>query len=203
MSSQLRKQEYKDQLREVMLEAARNLVIDEGYEGFSLRKLAMKIECSPGNIYLYFKNKEELFYCLVEDSFAHLLKALEKLRDSEETDPVMLLKECLRTYVEFGLSHPNDYRVAFLLQQPIDKPPSTPHAAFDVLRHLVRQCIEQANLPAADVDTTSQALWSAAHGVTSLLIQRPSFPWVDKDKLTAQVINSAVNSLALWEIQNR
>ena len=200
MNSQLRKQKYKDQAKGEILDAARTLVVEGTYEGFSLRKLAVKIECSPGNIYLYFKNKEELFYCLVEESFAHLLEALEKLRDSDETDPVILLKECLRTYVEFGLSHPDDYRVAFLLQGPIDKPPYTPHAAFDVLRHLVRQCIEGAIFPAADIETTSQALWSAVHGVTSLLIQRPSFPWVDKDKLIAQVINSAVNSLRAGEV---
>ena len=204
MSTELRRQEYKDQLRGAILDAARKLVVDEGYEGFSLRKLAVKIEYSPGSIYLYFKNKDELFYCLVEESFTHLLKALEKLRDSEETDPVMLLKECLRTYVEFGLSHPDDYRLAFLLQEPIHKRPNTPHAAFDVLRHLVRECIDQgAIFPAADLEATSQALWSAVHGVTSLLIQRPSFPWVDKTKLIAQVINSAVNSLRAVEAENR
>jgi hypothetical protein len=41
----------------------------------------------------------------------------------------------------------------------------------------------------------SQSLWAAAHGVTSLLVQRPSFPWVARNKLIAQVIKSAVEGL--------
>jgi hypothetical protein len=46
-----------------------------------------------------------------------------------------------------------------------------------------------------DVDLISQSLWAAAHGVTSLLVQRPSFPWVARNKLIAQVIKSAVQGL--------
>jgi hypothetical protein len=46
-----------------------------------------------------------------------------------------------------------------------------------------------------DVETASQALWAAVHGVTSLLVLRPSFPWVSKKALIEQVVNSAIDSL--------
>src|SRR5260370_29232888 len=73
-----------------------------------MRKLAEKIEYSPGSVYLYFKNKEELFECLVEESFARLLKTFTTLRNGQERrDPVEELKKGLRTYVEFGLRNPN------------------------------------------------------------------------------------------------
>ena len=195
MSAQIRKQKYKDELRVAILDAARELFVDESYEGFSMRKLAVKIKYSPGSIYLYFKNKEELFDCLVEESFVHLLKALEGLLLGEEVDPVIVLRKGMRAYVDFGLSYPNDYRLAFLLQKPVEKRPYTTHAAFEVVRQMVRQCIEKKRFRAVDIETTSQALWAAIHGVTSLLIQRPTFPWVNKDKLVEQVIDNAVNSL--------
>ena len=46
-----------------------------------------------------------------------------------------------------------------------------------------------------DADAASQALWAAGHGITSLLILRPNFPWTDRDKLIGQVIDAAVNAL--------
>jgi len=48
-----------------------------------------------------------------------------------------------------------------------------------------------------NVDTATQAIWAAVHGVTSLLIARPNFPWVDPEELIGQVIDSAVDSLLL------
>ena len=46
-----------------------------------------------------------------------------------------------------------------------------------------------------DVDAASQVLWSAAHGITSLLILRPAFPWADRETLIGQVIDAVVNGL--------
>ena len=57
---------------------------------------------------------------------------------------------------------------------------------------MVKRCVEQKRFRKEDVELASQSLWMAAHGVTSLLIQRPSFPWVDKNKLVDQVLRNAV-----------
>jgi len=82
-----------------------------------------------------------------------------------------------------------------MIQPPVEKRPCEVHATFEVLRHMVRNCVQAQRFRTAEVETTSQALWSAAHGITSLLIQRPTFPWVARKKVIAQVINSAVDSL--------
>lgn len=196
MDAQARRDKHRSELREEILAAAREIFVREGYESFSMRKLAARVACSPGSIYLHFKNKAELFGCLVEESFARLLKALEVLRDRREKDsPVPLLKEGLRNYVDFGLRHPNDYRLAFLLSPPLGKRRYRTHAAFEVLRQMVGLCVEEKRLTEADREVASQALWAAVHGVTSLLIQRPTFPWVAKEQLIEQVINSAVDGL--------
>ncbi len=46
-----------------------------------------------------------------------------------------------------------------------------------------------------DVEATSQVLWSTVHGVTSLLIAYPDFPWVDKEKLIDQMIDMIIEGL--------
>jgi len=100
MSATSRRQKHKQELRRLILDAAREIFVREGYESFSMRKLAGKIEYSPGSVYLHFKNKEELFECLVEESFARLLKTLTRLRNGRERqDPVEELKNGMRAYV--------------------------------------------------------------------------------------------------------
>lgn len=196
MNATSRRQKHKEELRRAILDAAREIFVVEGYENFSMRKLAEKIEYSPGSVYLHFKNKEELFQCLVEESFARLLKTLTGLRNRQEgRNPVHELKEGLQAYVQFGLRNPNDYRFAFMLRPPVEKRPYKVHGAFEVLRSMVGRCLEEKRFRAIDVETTSQALWASVHGITSLLIQRPAFPWVPKKELIAQVISAAVDSL--------
>jgi AcrR family transcriptional regulator len=196
MNAASRRQQHKKELRRVILNAARNIFVRQGYEDFSMRKLAEKVEYSPGTVYLHFKNKEELFECLVEESFARLLRTLTSLQNGQQRqDPVNELKRAMRAYVDFGLSNPNDYRFVFLLKPPAAKRPNKVHGAFEALRNMVKRCVEEKRFRAVDVEATSQILWSSAHGITSLLIQRPTFPWVPKQKLIAQAFNTAVDSL--------
>ena len=189
--------ENKSDLRKLILASAREIFVQQGYESFSMRKLANVIGCSPGTIYLHFENKADLFQSLVEESFARLYQALLGLRDRHHGhDPVVLLKKGLYTYIEFGLRNPNDYRFAFLIPPPVDDQPYKVHPAFDVMRLMVDRCVRERRFrPDVDVETTSQALWAVIHGITSLLIQRPTFPWVGRAKLIAQVVNSALDSL--------
>jgi AcrR family transcriptional regulator len=196
MSAISRRQKHKDELRRIILDAARAIFVDQGYENFSMRKLAEKIKYSPGSIYLHFKNKEELFECLAEESFARLLKTLSDLENGQQgDDPVADLRKGMLAYVEFGLRNQSDYRFAFMLTPPIEKRPYKVHGSFDVLRNMVRRCVEENCFRAVDIETTSQALWASIHGITSLLIQRPAFPWTSKKKLIAQVIHTTTDSL--------
>jgi AcrR family transcriptional regulator len=197
MSAISYRRKHKEELRRVILDAAREIFGREGYENFSMRKLAEKVQYSPGTVYLHFRSKEELFECLVEESFARLLKTLMDLRNGQEwRDPVEELKKGMRPYVAFGLRNPNDYRFAFMLRPPVEKRPYKVHGAFEALRYMVRRCVEEKRFRAVEVEATAQTLWASAHGITSLLIQRPAFPWVPKKRLIAQVISTAMDSLA-------
>jgi hypothetical protein len=71
--------------------------------------------------------------------------------------------------------------------------PYKTHQAFDVLRAMVADCLPAGKARGERVEIASQAIWSAVHGITSLLIQRPSFPWRSKASVIGQVIESAVD----------
>ena len=194
MKKQARRERYHQELRTTILDAARTAFAREGFAGVSMRDLAAEVGYSHGSIYLHFKSKEELFDCLVEESFARLAEALRGLKHRRPNeDPGRRLKRAARAYVDFGLRNPGAYEFAFILRRPGRPRPWKPHLAYEYLRSLVRECLVEMRRPARDVDTASQAVWAAVHGVTSLLILRPWLPWVGKEKLIRRVIDSAVD----------
>jgi AcrR family transcriptional regulator len=195
MNPEDRRAKYKATVRAEILEAAREIFVRAGYEDFSMRALAERVGYSPAATYKHFKNKGEIFECLADESFAALMVASESLKDDDAEDPVDRLKRGMLAYVRFGLQNPQHYRFAFLLQQPGANGAPKPRAAYAGLRGRVQACIDFGKFRPGNAEMMAQALWAAAHGITSLLIQKPAFPWVARRKLIAQVINSAVEGL--------
>ncbi|MEP6995667.1 MAG: TetR/AcrR family transcriptional regulator [Acidobacteriota bacterium] len=191
MKANARRAQHREELRAQILDAARGIFVESGYERFSMRKLASSVGYSAAAIYLHFESKQELFDVLIEESFAHLHEELGVLIQKRGKDPVQQLKRGLRVYVEWGLRHPAEYAIAFIVRNPFKRPYKT-HRAFDVARSLVKLCLVGSRAGEREVESSTQALWAATHGITSLLIQRPSFPWISRDRLIDDVIDAAV-----------
>ena len=194
-----RRAREKEQLRRQILSAARELFVNEGYESVSMRKIASKIEYSPTTIYLYFKDKADLLDSVCKETLLDLLTTLELLK-ADKSDPVETLRKSGRAYVEFGLKYPQDYKLTFVVRPQFQKglglqEGSVGERVFNYLRATVSECIRQKAFREVDVEITGQALWSAVHGVTLLLIDFSDFPWTGKDKLIDMVIDTMIEGL--------
>ena len=55
-----RRDAEKSEMRKRIMDAATEIINQEGYEKLSIRKIASKIEYSPTTIYLYYKDKAEI-----------------------------------------------------------------------------------------------------------------------------------------------
>ena len=130
-----RRERYRQETRSEILGAAREIFVRRGFEGFSMRSLAHSVGYSLAAIYLHFTSKEALFDVLVEESFLHLYEALGNRLKERGKDPVQQLKRGLRLYVEWGLKHPSEYQIAFVVRNPAKKPYRT-HRAFDARTRL-------------------------------------------------------------------
>jgi AcrR family transcriptional regulator len=195
MQTTERRARYKAGVQAEILGAAREIVVHGGYENFSMRALAERIGYSTAATYKHFKSKGEIFELLADESFASLMAASESVKSIAAEDPVDRLKRGMLAYVHFGLQNPDHYRIAFLLHQPGTTPPPKPTAAYAGLKRRVLSCVDTGKFRSGDIELMAQSLWAAAHGITSLLIQKPAFPWVARRRLIAQVIDSAVKGL--------
>jgi AcrR family transcriptional regulator len=198
MSTTDRRQRHRASLRREILDAASQLFVEEGYHRLTMRRLAERIEYSPTTIYLYFKDKNELLGAVCEETFSQLAGKLERLQKTAGT-PLGHLRDGLRTYIEFGLAHPNQYLVTFMSPSPGLEGEafegSAGSRAFDTLRQGVRACAEHGDIHAPNIDMTAQALWAAVHGTTALFITMKGFPFVPRAALVDHLIDTLMAGL--------
>jgi AcrR family transcriptional regulator len=197
-----RKEREKEHLRQEILDAASELFAKEGYANVSMRKIAEKIEYSPTTIYLYFKDKTDLLNQICEETFGKLIETVARLEERDSDDPFDCLQKGMRAYIEFGLTYPNHYEVTFItpiadfLGQEIHPyEGSSGQKAFEYIVRQVSASMAKGQIRKGDVAATSQAIWAAIHGVTSLLISHQDFPFVEKDALVETVIEMTVKGL--------
>jgi AcrR family transcriptional regulator len=107
-----RKTRQKQALRERILDAARHIVVREGFAALSMRKIADAIEYSPATLYLHFESRDEIARALCAEGYAQLLSSFEPL--AYIADPAERLKGLARAYVAFGVAHPETYRLIFM-----------------------------------------------------------------------------------------
>ena len=196
MSVRARQFAQKERVRQSILAAAVGLFVKEGYENVSMRRIARKINYSPMSIYVYFRDKAELLDTICQDTFAKLIAHLTRLED-RPGDPIGNLTAGLRAYVEFGLRHPHHYQLTFMTRPSGDgeRRRQVGQEAFNCMRAAVKTCVEHGKFRTTDVELASQVLWTAVHGLTSLLITHSTFPWVTRERLISEAIQSAVRGL--------
>ena len=198
-----RRTRHKESLRNEILEAARALFVEEGYDAVSMRKVAQRIEYSPTTIYLHFKDKGELFQAICEEMFAKLSHKLEeqaKKRAADATpDPIAALREGLQIYAKFALKNPEHYTVTFMLprNQVVPFDGSMGQQTFQYLRGGVTACVEAGVFRKdVDVEAASQSLWAAVHGVVALLIAKcDRFPFIKAERLVDETIDTMIRGL--------
>jgi AcrR family transcriptional regulator len=199
-----RRARQKQQLRQQILDAARDILVKEGYGALSMRKVAERIEYSPTAIYLHFADKQSLLVELCEETFAKLVREMESLPRASK-DPMVCLKLGLERYVRFGLKYPQHYLVAFVIPNDISEdeetrnklqaPESNGMQALGILRQIVADCVRLKKAKPVDVDVTTRALWAGVHGITSLLIVYENFPWGDENAVIKTLIDALVAGL--------
>src|SRR6266550_754169 len=103
-----RRERERAETRGKILEAARRMFVQKGYEGTTMRAIATKIGYTPTAIYHHFKDKDALVAELAGLDFRALAQALQQTAST--ADPLDRLEKIGAAYVEFGLTIPMSSR---------------------------------------------------------------------------------------------
>lgn len=120
-------QYLKEELKNKILEETKNLILDNGYNNFSMRLLANKLDMSVGNLYRYFKCKEELLNFIVEpcinkldDIISHTSNFVFSLQNSPQKidytkqDYKKILKDIIDGIYVLSLEFPKEFYILLL-----------------------------------------------------------------------------------------
>jgi AcrR family transcriptional regulator len=181
-----RREREKAELRQLIMDTARKLFAERGFDAVSMRAIADAIEYSPTAIYLYFPDKEALFRQLCHADFASLAQAFHRIGQID--DPVERIRQVGRAYVRFGIEHPQHYRLMFMTPAKLELGEDARQAMTDPSRDgyaFLRLCVQGAlkhdafRNEYADVELLCQTLWAAMHGVTALQVTHGNDPCTD------------------------
>lgn len=82
--------------KEAIVEISKQMIVEEGIASFSMRKLALKLQQTPGNIYHYFQNKEEILHCIFQHEYQNIVQVITK---NTSTDVVVQVRNTLHDYI--------------------------------------------------------------------------------------------------------
>jgi AcrR family transcriptional regulator len=171
-----------ERLRDEIVAAAERLLAEQPLEALSLRGVAREVGVSAPALYLHFADRRELVWAVLERRFAELTTFTTAAADAAD-DPRERLRAWCLAYCHFGLEHPGHYRLLFeswaaeRVDVALSQLPG--HVLYTSLQRSLAGCAH----PDEDLDELATLLWAGLHGLVSLRLNKPSFPWPAIDHL--------------------
>lgn len=169
-------------MRERILDVAMKMFSEFGFEKTSWRAIAKELACSPGTLYLYFANKDELLFAVHDEGFKLLHERMQARMGIK--DPMLRIKEMARAYIQFAWDYPEYYDLMFNKQAPmnvleerhgpldeVDEAKWTSAmSSFGCLYESVRYAMEKGVFIKEEIEKVTFSLWSSVHGMVSLCL---------------------------------
>lgn len=187
-------------LRRSILDQARLLLLAEGYQNLSMRRIARAAGCSATSIYLHFDDKDALVHALIDEGMGQLHDQLESA-ESGLADPDARLEAMSRAYVRFGLENAELYEAMFLLhpeqmaRYPAEKYRRARRALGRFAGPLGAPGSAGRTLTVDDPEIASSVLWASLHGAVSLLLAHRIDVRIDREGFVEATIQHALAGL--------
>ncbi|HKV57763.1 MAG TPA: TetR/AcrR family transcriptional regulator [Ktedonobacteraceae bacterium] len=168
MGIKQRREREKQEVRQGILTAAREIARQEGWQFVTIRKVAERIEYSPPTIYEYFESKEDILLELLREGFCQVAAALRIARESTE-DPEQRLINMVEVYWNFAMSNPELYQVMNGLGVPYCREkPAAMRESFVITQEALTDWMQATGVDIPDVEGAVQIIRSLVHGLISL-----------------------------------
>lgn len=213
VASHERRDHERQETREKILDAARQMFARDGYEAVTMRAIAEHIKYTATALYHHFDSKQSLVTELCTCDFASLGQRFRQAGGI--ADPVERIRASGLAYIEFAHANPNHYRYMFMTVLPA-MDPATVHAgklgnpehdAYAFMRQTCQEAIDQGRIRPeyTDADELAQLLWSSLHGLISLRIVKaqdtggaPAYlgvPWRDANATARHLIDVMIRGI--------
>ena len=189
-------------LRDEILAAAERILIETNNQAaLSIRAIASAVGVTPPSIYLHFADRNDLVFAVCERHAEQLERAMADAAAGVQ-DPWERLKRRGHAYLRWGLDNPEHYRILMT-----SRPDHTPDRLLDgrladtaglvpAAADVVAAIADGQLLAAGNPVEITETLWMMVHGMVSLLISKPGFPFGPVDAVYERMFDLAYRGLA-------
>lgn len=177
--------------RDAIIAAAREMIVSGGVEALSLRRLGRQLGVTAPALYAYVDDKQELLRAIAEMELDSLAARFAAVPD---VDPLQRIRAHGRLYVEYARDEPELFRVTLMARSAladntldVDTRLPVTTAAFSMATAAVDEAIANGQIQAKDSRLVALTLWSAAHGVATVLQLGLSLPAELEDLLIDEI----------------
>jgi AcrR family transcriptional regulator len=167
---QLAQRDGQEVLRRVLLDAASRLLLAEGPQALTMRRVAGAVGSSTTVLYTMFGAKEGLADALYREGFERLRRRLAAVPD--HGDPLARLGAMAHAYRDSALAERAYYGLMFQQAIPGFQPSpaslAAARASLEVLVRAVVAAMDAGELERGDPQAVAEVLWAAVHGAVSL-----------------------------------
>ena len=198
-----------------LVAAAIELFYRHGFGAVGIDQIIAKAGVTKSTFYKHFESKDDLLKAIAESFFAELAKSLDHSVKGI-TDPIERARLMMRAYVTFGIENPRAYFLTFMTALPQLKrgeemkrfrerlrrgetiPPEEllqGMLCFARLEGAVADLVKAGLTKTRDVAALSEVVWSAGHGLVSLVITHDDFGFTPAPKLIELSIDTMLTGL--------
>ncbi len=185
--------------RDLIIDVSRAIIEDEGLEHLTIRRIAETIDRTQPAVYQHFAGKDEILAAVVVDGFAALVERLRRAAGGEKPT----LAAIANAYVRFGLERPRLYDVMFVAPPAIAfavaDTPMPAQTAFAIFA----TAVAEAGLAPTQVDTVTEVVWAALHGLVMLSITKRLRPGRALHRTRLEQLTAAIVAMTEPRVNGR
>jgi len=199
MTKEAKKEREREEMRNIILQAASRIITDEGIEKLSVRKIAQSIEYSTGIIYHYFQGKEDIVSQLLQKGYQQMVSGIGSVQSEQHKEsPGITLKKSLEQFIRMALSEGSQYANIMLNDSPavlshtsvLFSGAAKERKAIHMLSQCLKEFLQMKKKDEAYVELTAQIIWSSAFGLIMRLTVEKELPVEQREALITRHLDA-------------
>ena len=159
-------------LRTALVDAAEAELIASGLQGFSLRKVAVRVGVSHSACSHHFGNTQGLLAALGVRAFGQVLAAMQS-RSAGLVSPAERVVASGLGYIDFARANPSMFRLIFgsqMICEGSDDLDRAGMAAFDYFAQAIQQLADTPAVEDAAFEEQVYTAWTVTHGFAEMIL---------------------------------
>lgn len=201
--SRHRSAESQADFKQQLLAHAKQLYLEKGFEGMSIRALTEAFSMSPMSFYGYFESKHDLARHIWIDFFEELLAELVAVGQGKRS-PVQVLSAHVRTFIDYWEARPDRYRMVYMADLRTEADQASmikvgDHPVYKQLAVLARErvvaCAYGKTLPERTVRLQCDLMLAKAVGYLHTTIAMRRYAIADRESFKKAMVKDIVNTV--------